>query len=426
MSKYTHRQGATAHPEYMLDFLTNKLVTVGGVFDTSLNHFLVEQQSVANMTVKVAVGTAFLFKSGSSKVYPVYMDAVENVTIGANASGSTRNDAIVMYVNLGVTANTDATNVVQLVAIQGASGGSAPSDADIETAIGSSNPYIRLANVEVVNGATSIVTAKITDTRVNATYSTQVIPAQLGDWLAVTGTITRASADDPTYVMTIAGVDWTASIGVGMRLKWTQNSIVRYGIVTAIAFSTNTTVTVLTSCNDANANYDMLDTGTYPITLVYYSTKKFPVGFPPQETFWTVEYINNTAYNQSDSGATVYNLGSCAITVPIGAWRLTADLTAETRKGSATRAPVLIYGLSTANNSFSDANMQGMVSGGGASGSQEHGGSIHIEKPINIATKTVYYLVEKGENQDGTIYLNGNGDVNPVNGTVLRAISRLL
>ena len=61
-------------------------------------------------------------------------------------------------------------------------------------------------------------------------------------WISYSAVIpTRASADDPTYVLTFAGVNLTGKISVGMRVKWTQNSTIRYGIVTKISFSTNTT-----------------------------------------------------------------------------------------------------------------------------------------------------------------------------------------
>jgi len=47
---------------------------------------------------------------------------------------------------------------------------------------------------------------------------------RLGWTIPITGTLTRDSEDDPTYVMKIAGVDWTDILSAGMRIKWTQDS----------------------------------------------------------------------------------------------------------------------------------------------------------------------------------------------------------
>lgn len=393
MSKYTQRSGASQHPESMLDFLMNRAVTVSGVFDKDSNHLLVQQQASPDMTVKVAVGYGFLLKSGSAKVYPVYLDAVENVTIGANSSGASRIDAIVIYANLGQTPIADGSNVLSIVAVQGASGGSAPSNADIETAIGSSNPYLRLANVTVGSGVSQILTANISDQRVDATYTTKIAK---DDWIPVSGTITRASADDPTYVMTVASQDLTGQIGVGMRIKWTQNSIVRYGIVTVIAFSTNTTITVLTRCDNASADYDMLDSSTYPITAVYFSSKYAPLGFGVERYKWAVKVVGATQ-TVTTNDANWHNASNFNITAPIGSWLFNRKI--ELFKNKTSNGSVgLSLTLSTANNSESDsASTQNYAINGATDGTQIYltMGAFISNYPINVVSKTVLYTNAK-------------------------------
>jgi hypothetical protein len=130
-------------------------------------HYAVEQQTSPDMTVKVAVGTAYVFKSDGSNAYVTKLDAVANVTITSNSSGNPRIDAVVIKVDLGATPNKDADNVATLVAVAGtpAASPSAPSDSAIQTAVGSGNAFYRLANVTVANGASSIATANIADTR---------------------------------------------------------------------------------------------------------------------------------------------------------------------------------------------------------------------------------------------------------------------
>lgn len=228
---YTQRTNATAIPESMLDFFMSKIVIVGGVFDLSGGHLQVVQQSVPDMTVKVSVGSAFLLKSGQAKVYPVYLDATTNVTIDANSAGSTRYDAIVCYLNLGLTSNAEATNVIQFVAVKGVAGGSVPSNADIETAIGASNPYIRLANVEVINGATSIPTAKITDARNEVLYSPLITPITstkfLPDGVMTNGKIVPSVASNnlTLALKTMAGTDASTTNPIYVRINGTVRTI---------------------------------------------------------------------------------------------------------------------------------------------------------------------------------------------------------
>lgn len=98
----------------------------------------------------------------------------------------------------------------------------------------------------------------------------------VGGWKVLAVTPTRQSADDPTFVLRFAA-DMTAILWPGMRLKLTQNSAVKYFIVTAVGSYTggNTDVTVY-----GGTDYDVNDTSTYPITYPYYSREKAPVGFP--------------------------------------------------------------------------------------------------------------------------------------------------
>ena len=142
-------------------------------------------------------------------------------------------------------------------------------------------------------------------------------------------TPTRASADDPTYVLTFSGVDLTSILSVGMRLKLTQNSIVRYAIITKVALNgSDTDVTLLTRCSDytsSDADFDILDTGTYPITNVYYSSNYAPVGFELNADFWSIERGLSSYTNSSPSDGTWYSSGQ-SIDVPIGSWDLRGHL----------------------------------------------------------------------------------------------------
>lgn len=168
MSIYTLRSGGTAHPEDSVLQYFSDLIVDSGVRDLSSdNHLKVTEKGTgANMSVDVAAGHAMI--KGSGNAYPVRSTATENVLIASNSSGNPRIDSIVLYVNLAATPNSDSSNVAVLLRVAGtpAASPSAPSDADIQTAVGASNPFLRLADVAVANGAAQILDANITDKRI--------------------------------------------------------------------------------------------------------------------------------------------------------------------------------------------------------------------------------------------------------------------
>lgn len=180
MTLQTTRSGANAHPEEMLDFLLSHVIEQSGVKELGNNNLEVVEQDPVAMAVDVNQGYAYIKNSAGSKVYPVRIySADEAVSISGNASGNTRIDAIVLYINLGASPNSGATNVATLTVVEGtpSASPSAPSDNDIQTAIGASNPFIRLADITVANGETEITDSEITDQRTRATYV-----KRSGDW----------------------------------------------------------------------------------------------------------------------------------------------------------------------------------------------------------------------------------------------------
>ena len=325
----TMRSGGTQHPEEIINFINSRLVSTGGIFDISGTQFKVAEEDTPAMSVKVQEGYAFLPNSSGSMVYPVRLfDGDASVSISANSSGNDRIDAVVLYIDLSATANAIVSNVAKLVVVEGTPAGSptAPSNGDIESEIGASNPYLRIADVEVGNGASSIVDADITDQRVEVTYIESIGGA---DWKAINGTVTRSSADDPTYVIKVASQDLTGVLSNGMRLKLTQNSIVRYAIITKVALNgSDTDITLLTRCDDyasSDADFDILDTGTYPITNIYYSSKYAPVGFELDADFWTMDKQLSSYTKASASDGTWYSSGQ-SLSIPIGSWNIRGHL----------------------------------------------------------------------------------------------------
>lgn len=217
-------------------------------------------------------------------------------------------------------------------------------------------------------------------------------------WISYSSVIpTRASADDPTYVLTFSGVDLTSKISVGMRVKFVQNSATLYGIVTAIVFSTNTTLTLY-----CGTDYDVLDTATYAISGFAYSSHKAPLGFPMDPSKWEItggsaglqlSAVQNTWYNKGGS-----------ISIPIGSWTVSYDC--EITNLAASGDTELLTTLSTGASSESDSGMTSDSYGG----TQYLSSGVRREKIISLSSKTTYYLnIKTTRTNTPNIYINVAG-----------------
>ncbi len=216
-----------------------------------------------------------------------------------------------------------------------------------------------------------------------------------GTWFAPTAVIpTRASADDPTYTITFAGVDLTNIISEGFRISWKQNALTRYGFISkAPTYSAgNTTVTILTICGDASANYDVLDTGTYAISEVKFSAAKSPLGFPMDTALWTTEVTSTTNAGQASPTANTWYNPSISIVVPIGLWD--CEYSAELYGTRSTIGQCLVRAtLATANNSETDNDFRTeFFNQAQVASIQEAGGAVYKRKTQKLTAKTTYYL----------------------------------
>lgn len=220
---------------------------------------------------------------------------------------------------------------------------------------------------------------------------------------------TRASADDPTYVLTFAGVDLTSKVSVGMKIKWTQNSTVRYGFVTAISFSTDTTVTLY-----GGTDYDVDDTATYAISDVYFSHHKAPLNFPLDPDKWSVEVVNeSTNLQTSPTAGTWYNTGGVSIVCPIGVFL--AYWTAEARVNSTNTTYFdQQITLSTASNTESDTSLSSVIRIKIPT-SDDDGLLCNVSREgiISTTTKQTYYLNQKTDSS-GVATIGIQGDKAPI------------
>ena len=223
------------------------------------------------------------------------------------------------------------------------------------------------------------------------------LQVERGGWKIINATLTYSSADDPTYVMTTSA-DLTDIISTGMRLRFTNDGGTVYGIVTAIDASTITMY--------GGTDYDVANSA---ITVPVYSEVKAPLGFPLDPTKWSVLVTDTSNRAQASPTQNVwYNLGSVAITVPIGIWEILYDVSLYATDTSATFVDVEVT-LSTAADSESDANNTVFHSSNGASTTlvSNYGAIRHID--LNLAVKDVYYLNTR-TTDSGIGSINNRGD----------------
>lgn len=224
----------------------------------------------ANMSVDVAVGDAIIQRSDGTYGHPAWNDAVYNRTLAAADGSNPRRDIIVMYIDYGQAPSTGVANntngVVKIISVPGTAAGSPvdPSNATIQAAVGSGNPFVKLARVRVAAGATSISNSVIDDLRLMATSLPQ------GGWVydSVYAWV-YASATS----FSIAGVDVTSQFPVGTRIAIYQGGSLKYFAVTASTYSGgNTTVTV-----DGGGTYTLTNVS---IDRPAYSYFPRPSGYP--------------------------------------------------------------------------------------------------------------------------------------------------
>lgn len=198
-------------------------------------------------------------------------------------------------------------------------------------------------------------------------------------WIAAGETWTYAAADDPTFTFTIAGVDLTTKYQAGQRIKLTQTTP-KYFIITKVAFSTDTTITVY-----GGTDYDLANAA---ITSPFYSPVKAPFGFPLDPSKWAVitTYASDSV-QASPVQNTWYNIGSQSISIPIGAWHV--DYSVAVQINAVSGSYVAQTALSTTNNGATDAAMIAYTKGAAITDLAD---TLSKESIITVAAKTVHYL----------------------------------
>lgn len=229
----------------------------------------------ANMSVDVAIGNAIINFTKNAVTWKILgmSNAIANLAIASNSSGSNRIDAIIIRASITTEPNSLKNNVITIEVVQG-TGVSALSDGAITSAIGG-DMFIRLANITVANGASSIVTGNIADVRVKAKTNDaiKISPSKIAFIVVasdpsgtelVEGLLWYNSTShvlkyyDGTTKIAIAPATYTGSDGIsinGSNVVSVDSTVVRTsGDQTIGGVKTHTSIPVLPASDPTTAN----------------------------------------------------------------------------------------------------------------------------------------------------------------------------
>lgn len=423
------------------------IIDVVGVKDLAGGHALVTQNSPAAMSVLVAPGVVYIpnadyneLDSNQVKFWEAVITVSTAVAITANTSGSTRIDLICVKMDTAVTPDEHASNIATLVAVAGTPGAGVPATPD---------NYAKLVEVEVANGASTIVTADITDSRVQSDFNEDYVTKSKGltfteisepstpsankvivyakdvggvsklffkqddgteveigtgggstDGWTAAETWEYVSVDDPTGIFKV-NADVTGKYSAAMRIKMTNGGNTIYGIITVVnAYGADeagyTYIKFLHQIDptDSLALYLMANSA---ITANYYSTQKSPYGFPLEPNKWSVVVTDSTDRTQlTPTGNTWYNLNSTNIVVPIGSWNGYYELV-HGFGGTTAGDYNVVSTLSTANNSESNSSYTARQAGNSIRYMRNQCSKRII---LELSSKTTYYINTKTEYSD--------------------------
>jgi len=305
------------------------IIDVIGVKDLAGGHCLVTQNSPAALSVLVSPGIVYIpnadydeLDSNQVRFWEAIVTVSTAVTITANTSGSARVDLVCAKMDTAVTPDEHASNIATLVAVAGTPGAGTPATPD--------NHYV-LATVAVANGASTIVNADITSTRVQSKIDFDFLPKATGAEIN-TGTedakivtpksiadsyLGGATSNIQTQINVRADengwtnpyqtwtresdnsfsepIDATLKYQKGDKIRYKQGAGYKYQYVISIgAYSGGKTIITTTGGSDY-----IFTSGT-AITDNYYSHQENPIGFPAYFNFiptWTGITLGNSTLN---------------------------------------------------------------------------------------------------------------------------------
>lgn len=166
----SYRNGGKTDEEGLFKWFS-RLFTTGNPTNHSTTSMQVVQRGAgANMSVDISIGDASMPDTAGSG-YNLYgwNDAAVNQSVAAADPTNPRIDVVYCYVDLSVVQSVTVNNpnALKFGVFAGTPAGSpvAPTNAAIQSFLGATTPFIKLAQVAVAANASTIVNANITDFR---------------------------------------------------------------------------------------------------------------------------------------------------------------------------------------------------------------------------------------------------------------------
>lgn len=224
-----------------------------------------------------------------------------------------------------------------------------------------------------------------------------------GDWMTITQPAAFQSADGPTFVMTVAGVDLTSRMSPKTRIQIGQTTT-KYFICTGVSVAGgNTTITMYGGTDYVLANA--------AITTFAFSNQQSPPGFPNQAEKWTVVVEDLTVRNVNNPTALTWVNPGVNISVPIGSWALSYDAYVTSQYNAGQGEITVSSTLSTTLNSETDRKFTAASHTGNNDNSQDRWGvQMCRDKLLTLATKTQYNLLLRATDS-GCTYLRADGTI---------------
>lgn len=213
------------------------LIDTIGVGDKAGGDLLVHQAASPAMTVVVDGGVGYIpnssydnLDSDSIKFWEAVVAGTtgsRTLTIGANSSGSTRIDLVCLKIDPGLAPDPTASDVAELTVVVGTAGAGVPATPDY---------HLKLSEVTVVNGASSILTADCADSRAQSTIKADfVAPAFTSNSITSSATPTPIVSAMRNFFFitalaagaTIAAPTGTPVNGMGLIMRIKDNGTAR-------------------------------------------------------------------------------------------------------------------------------------------------------------------------------------------------------
>jgi hypothetical protein len=160
------RDGGKSNEE-AITRLINKISGSNNAGKIGVDDYKVKQNTSPNMTILVTEGDFVI--PYLDYFFHTWSTVDQSVTISAADPSFGRIDRLVAYIDLAVVSSSTTNNedAIVFMNVAGSPSGSpaAVNDAAVQTAVGAGNPWEELAQITVDAAVTSIVNAKIADTR---------------------------------------------------------------------------------------------------------------------------------------------------------------------------------------------------------------------------------------------------------------------